>query len=73
MADIDPLMLAAQMVIAAIEDDCIHPDDRHRIAATAIRTAVEELQYRLFLSGSDPVVVDARALFTLANKLEGAQ
>ncbi len=39
--------------------------------AAAIRTAAEELQYRLFLPGTDPMVVDAKALFNLANELEG--
>jgi len=39
--------------------------------AAAIRAAAEELQYRLFLPGCDPMVVDAKALFDLANELEG--
>ena len=41
------------------------------IAAAALRAAAEELQYRLFLPGTDPMVVDAKALFNLANELEG--
>ena len=41
------------------------------IAAAALRAAAEELQYRLFLPGNDPMVVDADALFDLANELEG--
>ena len=39
--------------------------------AAALRTAAEELQYRLFLPGSDPMIIDAKALFDLANELEG--
>lgn len=39
--------------------------------AAALRAAAEELQYRLFLPGTDPMVVDAKALFNLANELEG--
>jgi hypothetical protein len=39
--------------------------------AAALRAAAEELQYRLFLPGSDPMIVDAKALFDLANELEG--
>ena len=38
--------------------------------AAALRAAAEELQYRLFLPGTDPMVVDAKALFNLANELE---
>ncbi len=40
------------------------------VAAAAIRAAAEELQYRLFLPGDDLMVVDAKALFNLANELE---
>jgi hypothetical protein len=40
-------------------------------AAATLRAAAEELQYRLFLPGCDPMVVDAKALFDLANELEG--
>jgi hypothetical protein len=46
-------------------------DHRHCLAA-ALRAAAEELQYRLFLPGDDPMVVDAKALFNLANELEGS-
>ncbi len=44
--------------------------DSATIAAAALRAAAEELQYRLFLPGTDPMVVDAKALFSLANELE---
>jgi hypothetical protein len=36
---------AAQAVLDAVEDDCIHPDDKHRIAAAALRAAVEQVLY----------------------------
>ena len=73
MTNPTPLSSAAHAVLFAVEDDCIHPDDRHRIAAAVLRAAAEELQYRLFLPGDDLNVVEARALFKLANELEGAQ
>ncbi len=34
---------AAQAVLDAVEDDCIHPDDKHRIAAAALRAAADQL------------------------------
>jgi hypothetical protein len=58
-------------------------DDRHEVLgpfegnwqevclAAAIRAAAEELQYRLFLPGTDLMVVSAKDLFSLANELEG--
>jgi hypothetical protein len=33
------LSSAAQAVLDAVEDDCIHPDDKNRIAAAALRAA----------------------------------
>ena len=38
MAELSP---TAQAVLDAVEDDCIHPDDRHRIAAAALRAAAD--------------------------------
>lgn len=38
--------------------------------AGAIRAVAEELQYKLFLAGNDLSVVEANALFKLANELE---
>lgn len=35
------LLPAAQAVLDAVEDDCIHPDDKHRIAAAALRAAAD--------------------------------
>jgi hypothetical protein len=40
MADLSP---AAQAVLDAVEDDCIHPDDKHRIAAAALRAAADQV------------------------------
>ena len=34
---------AAQAVLDAVEDDCIHPDDKHRIAAAALRAAADQV------------------------------
>lgn len=34
---------AAQAVLDAVEDDCIHPVDRHRIAAAALRAAADQV------------------------------
>ncbi len=57
----------------AIEDAYFNADGFGYQAglAAALRAAAEELQYRLFLPGTDPMVVDAKALFNLANELEG--
>ena len=33
----------AQAVLDSVEDDCIHPADRHRIAAAALRTAADQV------------------------------
>lgn len=33
----------AQAVLDAVEDDCIHPDDRHRIAAAALCAAADQV------------------------------
>jgi len=40
MTDLSP---AAQAVLDAVEDDCIHPTDLHRIAAAALRTAADQV------------------------------
>jgi hypothetical protein len=65
----EPLSPAAQAVLDAVEDDCIHPADRHRIAAAALRVATDEV-----------VPVDRRSrrqcnirakLLALAAELEG--
>jgi hypothetical protein len=38
---------AAQAVLDAVEDDCIHPDDKHRIAAAALRAAADQVVIKL--------------------------
>jgi hypothetical protein len=35
---------AAQAVMDAVEDDCIHPTDLHRIAAAALRAAADRTE-----------------------------
>jgi len=42
MTDLSP---AAQAVLDAVEDDCIHPTDLHRIAAAALRAAAFQLSF----------------------------
>jgi hypothetical protein len=54
-----PLSPAAQAVLDAVEDDCIHPTDLHRIAAAALR-AVAVYCTR-----------EQRILLTIAAELEG--
>jgi hypothetical protein len=39
----EPLSPAAQAVMDAVEDDCIHPTDLHRIAAAALRAAADQV------------------------------
>ena len=34
---------AAQAVMDAVEDDCIHPSDKHRLAADVIRAAADHV------------------------------
>ena len=65
---------AAQAVLDAFNDVSERVgvfEDYGDALAAALRSAAEELQYRLFLPGNDPMVVDADALFDLANELEG--
>lgn len=69
----NPLSPAAQAVWAAYLDHSEMdetPADLPALAA-ALRAAAEELQYKLFLPGNDLDVVEARALFDLADELEG--
>jgi len=53
-----------------LENECVVTDTDKKALAAAIRVAAEELQYVLFLPGNDVRVVDAEALFDLANELE---
>ncbi len=56
---------AAQAVLDAVEDDCIHPDDKHRIAAAALRAAADHVDHDW--SGFNCV----DALCEIAAELEG--
>jgi hypothetical protein len=40
MTDLSP---AAQAVLDAAEDDCIHPTDLHKIVAAALRAAADQV------------------------------
>ena len=33
----------AQAVLDAVEDDCIHPSDKHRLAAAALRATADQV------------------------------
>jgi hypothetical protein len=44
MTDLSP---AAQAVLDAVEDDCIHPTDLHHIAAAALRAAADQVVIKL--------------------------
>lgn len=44
LTDLSP---AAKAVLDAVEDDCIHPDDKHRIAAAALRAAADQVVIKL--------------------------
>ena len=65
MTDLSP---AAQAVMDAVEDDCIHPTDLHRIAAAALRAAADQLGYELL----GVCTIDCSQLLLLAAELEGA-
>ena len=76
MTDLSP---AAKAVLDAVEDDCIHPDDKHRIAAAALRAAATHLPMSAMYPSSDwgyawrTGIKDAeRKLLAIADELEGA-
>ena len=64
MAELSP---AAAAVLDAVEDDCIHPTDLHRIAAAALRAAVAQTQRH---PGHDIWQCDADDLLAIADELE---
>jgi hypothetical protein len=66
MTDLSP----AAKIINQIIDDLYDLPVRKVVAAT-LRVAAEELQYKLFLPGNDLTIVESRALFKLADELEG--
>ena len=79
MTDLSP---AAQAVLDAVEDDCIHPTDLHRIAAAALRAAAdqvvppaleEEFIDRNQALPLTKMVEICRKLLAIAAELEGAQ
>ena len=68
MTELSP---AAKAVLdACLDKNCNLLPSELNIVAAALRAAAEELQYKLFLPGNDLDVVEARALFKLANELE---
>jgi hypothetical protein len=58
MTDLSP---AAQAVLDAVEDDCIHPADLHRIAAAALRALAVRIK------GADGIRQD---VLDIVNELE---
>ena len=68
---------AAQAVLDAVEDDCIHPTDLHRIAAAALRAAVDQLlplhACSLTSTRGTTRLGMRQKLLTIAAELEGAQ
>ena len=74
MSELSP---AAQAVLDAVEDDCIHPDDKHRIAAAALRAAADQVVPEFWHEEGDIYAEtkhDVRAdLLAIAAELEGAE
>jgi hypothetical protein len=78
MTDLSP---AAQAVMDAVEDDCIHPTDLHRIAAAALRAAADQVAPADYASFTGHVEWDKgmetrndsirAALLAIAAELEG--
>ncbi len=78
MTNPTPLSPAAQAVLDAVEDDCIHPDDKHRIAAAALRAAADQVvPEETWLGTEEPCYayycqwsITRRQLLTIAAELE---
>ena len=72
MTDLSP---AAQAVLDAVEDDCIHPDDKHRLAAAALRAAADQVVPEFWHEDNDiygETMQDVRQnLLAIAAELEG--
>jgi hypothetical protein len=74
------LSVAAQAVLDAVEDDCIHPSDKHRLAAAALRAAADQVvpagwplieDFNEFEQGVAAAHISHRnALLTIAAELE---
>ena len=73
MTDLSP---AAQAVLDAVEDDCIHPDDKHRLAATALRAAADQVVPEGYTEAYDCCLVIMQEirhqLLAIAAEMEGA-
>ena len=67
MTNPTPLSPAAQAVLDAVEDDCIHPDDKHRIAAAALRAAADQVVPESCFESDDAIRV---ALLIIAAELD---
>jgi hypothetical protein len=72
MTDLSP---AAQAVLDAVEDDCIHPTDLHHIAAAALRAAADQVVPEFWHEDNDiygETMQDVRGqLLAIAAELEG--
>lgn len=71
MTELSPI---AQAVLDAVEDDCIHPDDKHRIAAATLRAVVDQLGESR-APGAEfedlyPRIIEVDELLALAAELE---
>jgi hypothetical protein len=70
---------AAQAVLDAVEDDCIHPTDLHYTAAAALRAAADQVvpEYQTTPGGSkiwpsEPVLSIRAEILSIARELEEA-
>lgn len=71
MTELSP---AAQAVLDAVEDDCIHPNDKHRIAAAALRAVADQLGESR-APGAEfedlyPRIIEVDGLLAIATELE---
>jgi hypothetical protein len=58
----------------AVEDDCIHPTDLHRIAAAALRAAADQVQFegQLGMTAYGGHAQAQSQLLAIAAELEGS-
>jgi hypothetical protein len=64
------LSSAAQAVLDAVEDDCIHPDDKHRIAAAALRAAADQVVPQALCVYNPESISVRNQLLAIADELE---